>query len=190
MKIPLMIFSIGIGIIGSVSAVAEEIDSEFGEYASPGNVWVEITHSAADPPIWSIWKGLYLKQYQPDQYKDIASDLDLAKKFYEQYDITILDLIESNNDAQVCEAIGCLFGTYHLLVPENDDKKFQNTDFRYMVFKSIPPKKQQGIEIIHGKIFCKQELELIFKYDNSPACVKPSTAQKLLERGWTMLGNT
>ncbi len=32
---------------------------------------------------------------------------------------------------------------------------------------------------------CKSELELIFKKsDNSPACVKPSTVQKLIDRGW------
>ncbi|MBS3921681.1 MAG: hypothetical protein KGZ37_00860 [Nitrosarchaeum sp.] len=36
------------------------------------------------------------------------------------------------------------------------------------------------------KITCNEGLELIFKSkDNSPACVSPKTAEKLVERGWT-----
>ena len=31
---------------------------------------------------------------------------------------------------------------------------------------------------------CRPGFVIIFKYDGSPACVKPSTAEKLLERGW------
>ncbi len=34
-------------------------------------------------------------------------------------------------------------------------------------------------------IFCKELHVKIYKYDNSPACVKPKTAEKLIERGWT-----
>ena len=33
-------------------------------------------------------------------------------------------------------------------------------------------------------ISCKEEFVKIYKYDNSPACVKPKTAEKLIERGW------
>jgi len=40
-------------------------------------------------------------------------------------------------------------------------------------------------------IECNSGLDLIFKSStNSPACVKPKTAQKLLERGWAAFGNT
>ena len=31
---------------------------------------------------------------------------------------------------------------------------------------------------------CKETFVKIFKYDGSPACVKPKTAEKLIERGW------
>ena len=31
---------------------------------------------------------------------------------------------------------------------------------------------------------CKETFVKIFKYDDSPACVKPQTAEKLIERGW------
>jgi len=33
-------------------------------------------------------------------------------------------------------------------------------------------------------ISCKEIFVKIFKYDGSPACVKPKTAEKLIERGW------
>lgn len=53
-----------------------------------------------------------------------------------------------------------------------------------------PPKQQLKNNIALTDISCKIDLVLIFKAtDNSPACVKPSTAQKLLERGWTILGH-
>ena len=49
---------------------------------------------------------------------------------------------------------------------------------------TLPPKKQieKGIEL--EDVTCKEDLQLIFKYDGSPACVKPETAEKLIERGW------
>jgi len=54
----------------------------------------------------------------------------------------------------------------------------------------LPPKKQIKLGISLDEIICKNNFKLILKSsDNSPACVKPSTAQKLLERGWTILGN-
>jgi len=34
------------------------------------------------------------------------------------------------------------------------------------------------------EITCKDMFVKIFKYDDSPACVKPMTAEKLIERGW------
>ncbi len=52
------------------------------------------------------------------------------------------------------------------------------------------PKQQLKNNIAPTDISCKIDLVLIFKAtNNSPACVKPSTAQKLLERGWTILGH-
>ena len=50
----------------------------------------------------------------------------------------------------------------------------------------VPPPKQQiksGVKPID--VTCKEGLELIFKSsDNSPACVKLETKEKLIERGW------
>lgn len=49
----------------------------------------------------------------------------------------------------------------------------------------IPPLQQMRIYDDVRFIRCNPDLQLIFKSENgSPACVKPETAQKLIERGW------
>lgn len=51
--------------------------------------------------------------------------------------------------------------------------------------KEISPRKQVLSGINPQDVICSGGLELIFKStDNSPACVKPSTAEKLIQRGW------
>jgi hypothetical protein len=54
--------------------------------------------------------------------------------------------------------------------------------------KLMPPKQQIVSGISFEQIRCDTYLILIKKSsDNSPACVKPDTAQKLAERGWGVL---
>ncbi|MGI0059312.1 MAG: hypothetical protein ACREBJ_06045 [Nitrosotalea sp.] len=51
-------------------------------------------------------------------------------------------------------------------------------------FESLPL-KQYDAGIAAKNVVCKQEYQLIFKSeDSSPACVKPTTADILIERGW------
>lgn len=52
------------------------------------------------------------------------------------------------------------------------------------ILSNMTPKKQ--LESINSPmdIICKEGLRLIFKQDDSPACVTPQTAEKLIERGW------
>ncbi len=50
----------------------------------------------------------------------------------------------------------------------------------------LPPLKQFKLGISVEDITCKEGLELIKKYDNTPACVKPSSVTKLIERGWAL----
>ncbi|MEX1150583.1 MAG: hypothetical protein WEB28_00710 [Nitrosopumilaceae archaeon] len=47
----------------------------------------------------------------------------------------------------------------------------------------LPPLKQVKLGV---EISCKPDLVLITKYDGSPACVKPETREKLIERGWAL----
>ena len=49
--------------------------------------------------------------------------------------------------------------------------------------KYIPPSKQITDGILMNDITCQNNMVLIVKYDNSPACVKSETKIKLIERG-------
>src|SRR5437899_167073 len=50
---------------------------------------------------------------------------------------------------------------------------------------TLSPLKQLKTGISTYNVICKQGFVLVIKKsDNSPACVKPDTAQKLVERGW------
>jgi len=50
---------------------------------------------------------------------------------------------------------------------------------------SNSPRKQIANGVLPKDVICKEPLELIFKStDGTPACVKPETKEKLIERGW------
>ncbi len=52
----------------------------------------------------------------------------------------------------------------------------------------LSPKQQTNAGILPSDVECKVGFELIFKStDDSPACVKPKTVEKLIERGWGYL---
>ena len=51
--------------------------------------------------------------------------------------------------------------------------------------QELPPLKQSKSGTPVEKIRCNESLILVTKYDGSPACVKPSTAERLIERGWS-----
>ena len=113
-------------------------DVTYGEYDSPGNTWIELTHSAAVNPPWVLdWSINHHETYTPLMFLDHKQEeTDVIKKFYQKYDITIIDVIHSSKNRQNCEAISCLFGTYHLLLPTNDYEKVQNLDFGFVRFAS------------------------------------------------------
>jgi len=52
----------------------------------------------------------------------------------------------------------------------------------------IHPSLKQQLEsgVAPEDIICKEGLQLIFKQDSSPACVKSQTAEKLIQRGWAI----
>ena len=54
-----------------------------------------------------------------------------------------------------------------------------------------PPLKQQKMILENHEIECKSHLNLIFKESNgNPACVKPASVEKLIQRGWGTMPNT
>lgn len=48
----------------------------------------------------------------------------------------------------------------------------------------LRPSQQGGAGISTDNVICAEPLQLIFKYDASPACVKPESVGKLENRGW------
>ena len=48
----------------------------------------------------------------------------------------------------------------------------------------LSPLKQSEMGMPYSEITCVYDLILVQKYDETPACVKPETKQKLIERGW------
>jgi len=48
----------------------------------------------------------------------------------------------------------------------------------------LRPLQQGNAGISAGNVICAENLELIFKHNASPACVKPESAKKLQMRGW------
>ena len=66
------------------------------------------------------------------------------------------------------------------LALENENQSIENRKF-------ISPKMQIFCEVPPDMVRCNLSLQLIFKStDGSPACVKPETAEKLIERGWAI----
>jgi len=68
--------------------------------------------------------------------------------------------------------------------------EFSNIDLIRNISENniLPPLKQISSGIAPENVICKNNYEIIFKSsDKSPACVKPSTAEKLIERGWGVM---
>ena len=65
--------------------------------------------------------------------------------------------------------------------------EFSNVDLIRNISENdiLSPLKQVSLGISPENVTCKNNYEIIFKYmNNSPACVKPSTAETLIERNW------
>lgn len=57
--------------------------------------------------------------------------------------------------------------------------------FPVYFFTDLPPTKQLKSGIHSEDVKCKIGLTQVIKYDGSPVCVKPDTAAKLIQLGWT-----
>ena len=66
------------------------------------------------------------------------------------------------------------------------NSKLSVITFNQKVFPvSGSPLKQISSGVDPNSVICKEGFELVLKaVDNSPACVKPTTAEKLVQRGW------
>ena len=60
------------------------------------------------------------------------------------------------------------------------------SDYLEILPVSGSPLKQIPSGVNPNFVICKEDFELVFKaVDNSPVCVKPTTAEKLIQKGWT-----
>ena len=75
--------------------------------------------------------------------------------------------------------------TYYFLMGDvpNEDGLFAK---EYYGVRLLSPLQQSESGVAFGDIHCGIDLVLVQKYDGLPACVKDSTKQKLIERGWIM----
>ena len=58
------------------------------------------------------------------------------------------------------------------------------SDHEEILLIGLAPLKQTSEGIDPHNVSCKSGLELIFKYGGTPACVKSTSVEKLIQRGW------
>jgi len=73
--------------------------------------------------------------------------------------------------------------------PTTASKEFQVVKTLNGNFPKLAPLKQFKSGISIDEIQCKENLVLIQKYDDSPACVKPESVPKLVQREWGISEN-
>lgn len=83
------------------------------------------------------------------------------------------------------EAAVKVLGTYHLYEEENDGvcDMIHDPPYSYV----LSPLEQSKSGVSSDEIQCKENMVLLQKHNGSPACVKESTMNKLIKRGWTNL---
>ena len=85
-------------------------------------------------------------------------------------------LLTSNNDGR-----GSQSGNDDRILKISPISEYKNE------FSDLSPLKQHHNGVQPNEILCKENLILVLKIDNSPACASPETAQKLIEREWGIL---
>ncbi len=113
--------------IGIEESIAQNSKSQSNEL-----VKIDMVHSGALPPPWKLdWLILRNEYYQN---LSVDNEVEIIKKFYQKFGITIVNATRSSENAQFCEAITCISGTYHLLVSQDDAEKIKNLDFGFVKF--------------------------------------------------------
>lgn len=104
------------------------------------------------------------------------------------FDERIMSLAMERHDKEYSRGYDVVFGEFKdedvgVLTSVTDESDFT----KLLVFtNNISPYAQLDLGIEPDSISCKVWLDLIQRSDGSPACVKPETKQKLIERGWAV----
>jgi len=72
-----------------------------------------------------------------------------------------------------------------LTMESDKPDKIENNESDKIDLTSLAPLKQINEGVQAKDVQCKSSMELIFKHSGEPACVKASSVQKLISRGWT-----
>ncbi|MEX0862290.1 serpin family protein [Nitrosopumilus sp.] len=129
-----------------------------------------------DPKCESIYKNY------SDTYKSklIPSQLDVSVKIPEpEQDISVY---ETCGAGTILQNDICVVDESQKQITDSSGK-WGASSYNHML---EPPLKQFKSGHLADDIQCKDDFFLIQKYDGSPACVTPKSAQNLYERGWTL----
>jgi hypothetical protein len=168
-------------------------------------------HFTLDTNIEKIPLPLDVRQSMLDWCTDSPNSLKNNEQFWDVVPIKILSttsgfqslhgktnsfVIHSYSAEESCPPHVEMIGMF--TTEDNDEHKFalsyDGDFFRYQIDAIFPPQykektlsplKQFKSGIQTDKIQCKENLQLIIKAsDGAPACIKPETKAKLVERGW------
>ena len=134
--------------------------------------FLEIEDSRCPSDVTCIWEGrasVTLRIYNQTQYISIILTTgETPTSHVDSYDITLIDVLP-----------------YPVSTKDITDEYVATISVSKNTDAILPPLKQSKNGITSDMINCKSTLVLIIKNsDGSPACVKPETKARLLERGW------
>lgn len=136
-----------------------------------GNVTIHIPKSLYDFTLSCVG---YFVLVDDDEaiYSSVEQNIDLYSQYY------LILKIPFQEDSSLIRIIG----STQIPTGKNIDCKKE----MQKIIDELPPLKQIKLFRELSEIKCKENLELIYKStNNSPACVKPESILKLIERGWS-----
>ena len=119
----------------------------------------------------------------------LISSFDIQKSFAEEKIYTLEEALEIQRNRTGVPITNDSFPVKNSYIQEltlEDIQCMEKMGTYQRAEKFMPPRWQViCYNFTPDEINCNDDLQLIFKLtDNSPACVNPETAEKLIERGW------
>ena len=107
---------------------------------------------------------------------------------YDESDVFFSDLMDIDADGHYSyhlDTSDISLGEYHLKVKYGPSSSSTDIAIDFNS-KYWSPLKQFKSGVPDNEIQCRESLIPVVRHDGTPACVKPQTAEKLIERGWTI----
>ncbi len=158
-----------------------------GDYVSSPSIIKFLDEFLLDPSIGDDILSLYdvVRGFEAD-------DLDIRINQYSSLNRDKMPVPEPDDNPHLEKEPFCGKGaTYHegvcIVDQPNDESNGSNEKWGTVLEYPVSPLKQFKSGIAINEIQCRESLILVIKYDGSPACVKPLTAEKLIQRGWEII---